>query len=67
MQRVIFAVVEPGVIEVLDTEIHFDDIGISAPSVSRPKQLSLPLYSVDDELVACEEFDHEKEAELCAS
>lgn len=67
MQRVIFAVVAPRVIEVFDTEIIFDDNRVSAPSPLLPKQLALPLYYVDDELVGCEGFDHEKEAELCAS
>jgi hypothetical protein len=67
MQRVTFAVVAPRVIEVFDTEIAFtvDDVRVSAPSVSLPKQLTLPLYSIDDELVGCEEVDHEME-ELCA-
>ena len=66
MQRVNFAVVEPGVIEVFDTEIRLlvDVARVSAPSLSLPKQLSLPLYSIDDELVACEIVAHE-EAELC--
>ena len=69
MQRVVFAVVAPHVIEIFDTEIAFrvGDDRVSAPEGSLPKQLSLPLYSIDDELVACAEFDHELEAELCAS
>jgi hypothetical protein len=67
MQRVTFAVVAPHVIEIFDTEIAFlvDDARVSAPSFSLPKQMSLPLYLFDDALVACEEFDHEREAELC--
>ena len=67
MQRVQFAVVAPHVIEVFDTEIAFivDDARVSAPHLSLPKQLTLPLYSITDELVACEEVDHEIEAELC--
>ena len=69
MQRVNFAVVEQCVIEIFDTEIKFlvDDVRVSAPQVSLPMQLTLPLYSIDDELVACEEVDHENEEELCAN
>ena len=69
MQRVQFAFVAPSVIEIFDTEIKFlvDDDRVSAPEVSLPKQLSLPLYSIYDELVACEEVDHENEEELCAN
>ena len=67
MQRVVFAVVAPRVIEVFDTEIVFDDVGVSAPAQSLPQQLSLPLYSIDDELVASEEVDHETEEALCVS
>lgn len=67
MQRVIFAVVEPGVIEVFDTEIRLrvDDDRVLAPPGSLPKQLSLSPYSIDDELVGCVEIDHEIDAELC--
>ena len=69
MQRIVFAVVAPRVIEVFDTEIVFDveKAWVSAPNVWLPRQLSLPLYSVDDELIGCEEVDVEKEAELCES
>ena len=67
MQRVTFAVVAPLVIEVFDTDIHFDDDRVSAPKGSLPQQLSLPLYSLDDELVACETVAYEDEAELCAN
>lgn len=66
MQRVIFAVVAPRVIEIFDTEIRFEADRVSAPEPSLPKQLTLPLYSVDDELVACEIDVREEEAELCA-
>ena len=57
MQRVVFAVVAPGVIEIFDTEVAFrvDDGGVSAPKGSLPQQLSLPLYSID----------YETEEELC--
>ena len=57
MQRVVFAVVAPGVIEIFDTEIAFqvDDKWVSAPLYSLPQQLSLPLYSID----------YEMEEELC--
>jgi hypothetical protein len=67
MQRVIFSVVAPHVIEIFDSVIDFqvDDVRVSAPPVSLPTQLLLPLYSMSYELVAREEFDHEKEAELC--
>ena len=67
MQRVHFAVVAPHVIEVFDTEIRLlvDDVGISAPPVSLPKQLSLQLAWIEDELIGCVEIDHEIEAELC--
>lgn len=67
MQRVTFAVVAPHVIEIFDSVIAFkvDDAGVSAPVVSLPLQLSLPLYLFDDVLVACESFDHEIEEELC--
>ena len=49
MQRVVFAVVAPRVIEIFDTEIVFvvDDERVSAPAVSLPRQLSLLLYSID--------------------
>ena len=67
MQRVTFAVVAPRVIEIFDTEIAFqvDDGGVSAPKGSLPKQLTPPLYSVDDESIACEMVVREEEAELC--
>ena len=57
MQRVVFAVVAPHVIEIFDTEIAFrvDDGRVSAPAVSLPKQLSLPLDLID----------YETEKELC--
>ena len=66
MQRVIFAVVEPGVIEVFDTEIRLlvDDDRVSTPQVSLPMQLTLPLEWLDDDFFECEDVDHE-EAELC--
>ena len=69
MQRVVFAVVAPRVIEIFDTEIAFqvDDVGVSAPKGSLPQQLSLPLDYVDDEIVECDEIDYEMEAELCVS
>lgn len=67
MQRVNFAVVAPHVIEIFDNVIKFqvDDERVSAPAVSLPTQLSLPLYSMSDELVAREDVDHEEEVELC--
>ena len=67
MQRVNFAVVEPGVIELFDTEIKFlvDDERVSAPDFSLPMQLSLPLVWLDDDFFEPEEIDHEEEAELC--
>ena len=67
MQRVSFAVVAHHVIEIFDSGIAFqvDDAGVSAPSFSLPRQLSLPLYLFDDEIVGCDEIDHEAEAELC--
>jgi hypothetical protein len=56
MQRVIFAVVAHHVIEIFDSVIDFqvDDVRVSAPPVSLPTQLLLPLYSMSYELVACE-------------
>ena len=69
MQRVIFAVVEPGVIEVFDTEIRLlvDDDRVSTPQVSLPMQLTLPLEWLDDDFFEPEEIDHENEEELCAN
>lgn len=64
MQRIVFAVVAPRVIEIFDTEIVFDDVRVSAPAPALPRQLSLPLYSIDDELVAWELVVHEED--LCA-
>ena len=67
MQRVRFAVLAPHVIEIFDTEVRLkvDDVRVSAPSVSLPKQLSLPLAWIEDELIGCVEIDREIEAELC--